>query len=128
LEESNGLGSAKRADSGNEIGSDYIPKMGQNHYRYWFGSDTALFGSLSASYRIVFSWLICVMARLQSCHICPIPIRALAATDLQTTENKYMQGLKPSIFLLNWRHEQSRALTLLAISMEFCTLSFRTAV
>jgi hypothetical protein len=39
---------------------------------------------------------------------------------LQTIENKETQGLKPNIFLLNWRHDSSRALTLLALSVEFC--------
>jgi hypothetical protein len=30
---------------------------------------------------------------------------ALAAAELQTIENKETQGLKPNIFLLNWRHD-----------------------
>jgi hypothetical protein len=32
-------------------------------------------------------------------------IPALAAAELQATENKYTQGLKPNIFLLIYRHD-----------------------
>jgi hypothetical protein len=32
-------------------------------------------------------------------------IPALAAAELQTIEIKETQGLKPNIFLLNWRHD-----------------------
>jgi hypothetical protein len=35
----------------------------------------------------------------------PIPIPVSVASELKTTENIATQGLKPYIFLLNYRHD-----------------------